>query len=286
MIRKVIISTDCTCDLPEEIIEQNRIEQLFFYVYVGNGTFRDRDEITALNVFECMREGTKVISSAPPTEDYLGYFRKLLRKGDEVIHLTISSGCSQSYSHATEAVAQMGEDGKRIHLIDSRHLSTGLGHLVIKTVDAINSGKSIDETVKEMEVLRERISTSFIAKDAEYLCINGKVKEWKAKLLKNFKLHPILAMRHGEIVVKGFLRGNYEKAQIRYVKNELSDNERIDRNTLFITHAGATAKELENVKATVESVCHFNNIYVTNASATVSSNCGPETVGVLFLTKD
>lgn len=286
MMRKLLISTDCTCDLPNEIIEKNRIEQLFFYVYVGNGIFRDRDEITAMNVFECMREGKKVTSSAPPVEDYVGYFRKLLRKAEEVIHLTISSGCSQSYSHACEALEVMGEDGKRIHLIDSLHLSTGLGHLVIKTVEAANAGKSTEEIVEEMNKLRHRISSSFIAKDAEYLAINGKIAPWQSKLLKRFKLHPILAMRNGEITVKGFIRGNHEKAQIKYVKRELKEADRIDRETLFITHAGSTARELENVKATVEAVCRFRSMYVTNASATVSSNCGPETVGVLFMTKE
>lgn len=284
-MKKLIVSADCTCDLPKDVIEKNGIEQLFFHVYVGNGIFRDRDEITADNVFECMSDGIRVVSSAPPAEDYFNYFKKLLSKSEEVIHLTISSGCSQSYGHAMEAVGMMGEEGKRVHVIDSLHLSTGLGHLVLKTVEAVNEGKTAQRVVSEMEELRKYISTSFIAKDAQYLCINGKVKEWKARLLKFFKLHPILALRGGEIVVAGFIRGNYEKAQIRYVRRELKDSERIDKSLLFITHAGCVTRELENVKSAVSLNCKFDSVYVTNASATVSSNCGPGTVGVLYMLK-
>lgn len=284
-MKKLIISTDCTCDLPEELIEKNEIELLYFYVYVGSGTFRDRDEITALNVFECMHDGQKVISSAPPVEDYVGYFRKLLRKSSEIIHLTISSGCSLSYGHAMAAIEQMGEDGKHVHVVDSKHLSTGLGHLVLRAVEAVKEGKDIPTVVSELEELRERVSSSFITKDAEYLYINGKINAFHAKLVKKLKVHPILAMKNGEIVMRGFISGNYEKAQMKYVRKELKDADSIERNTLFITHAGSTARELDNVRATVDTICRFNSIYVTNASATISSNCGPETVGVLYIRK-
>jgi len=282
-MKKLIVSTDCTCDLPEELIEKYEIEQMFFYVLTESGAFRDRAEITAYNVFECMQDGQKVRSLAPPVEEYIGYFNKLLRKAAQVIHLTISSGCSQSYSHAIEAVERMGEAGKAIHVIDSRHLSTGHGLLVLRTINALDEGKSIPEVIAQMEEVRDRISSSFITRDAEYLYINGKVSEWKAKLIKKLRVHPILVLKNGEITVKGFIRGNYEKAQLKYVKNELKNHDGIDKNILFITQAGCTVKEIQGVKSLVNTMCSFQNVYVTNASATVSSNCGPGTVGVLYM---
>lgn len=284
-MKNLIISADCTCDLTEELLEKYEIEQMYFYVSTDTGFFRDGDEITALNVFECMGDGQTVTSSAPPVDDYVGYFGKLLKRAGEVIHLTISSGCSKSYEHSMEAVSRLGEDGKRVHVIDSRHLSSGLGHLVLKTAEAAASGKPMDEIICEAEAIREKISTSFITKDAEYLYINGKISAWKAKLIRRLRVHPILAMKNGEISLKGFLRGDYERAQLKYVRKELKETKRVDRRVLFITHAGCTARELERIKAQVDTIGCFKSVYVTNASATVSSNCGPETIGAIYITK-
>ena len=42
---------------------------------------------------------------------------------------------------------------------------------------------------------------------------------------------------------------------------------------------------LNLVKKEIEKHLHFKEIIFTEASATVSGNCGPGTVGVLFVTK-
>ena len=52
---------------------------------------------------------------------------------------------------------------------------------------------------------------------------------------------------------------------------------------LFITHADCSVRTISKIKAEVEKLCRFDEVMVTKASATVSSNCGPETVGVLFV---
>lgn len=283
MKQKILISTDCTCDLPENLLDKFGIEQLFFFIHTGTGIFRDRDEISAMNVFECMRNGQKVRSMSPRIEDYLGYFRKLLGRADNIIHITISSKISGSYEHALEARKLLGSDGARIHIVDSLLLSTGSGHLVLKAAAMQQDGFAAPEIVAELEKLRGRISTTFITKSAEYLYINGKVGAGTTKFLKIFKFHPVLYMKDGMITVKYMLRGDYDRAQVKYVKRELKNAKNIDKSLLFITHAGATSGQIERVKNTVKQLENFESVYVTNASATVSSNCGPETVGVLFI---
>lgn len=285
MKQKILISTDCTCDLPENLLDKFGIEQLFFFVHTGTGVFRDRDEISAVNVFECMKKGQMVRSSAPKVEDYIGYFKKLLGKAENIIHITISSKISSSYNHALEARKILGEDGLGIQIFDSMHLSTGSGHMVLKAAAMQQGNFQVSEIIEELEKMRERISTSFITKDAEYLYINGKVGAGITGILRLLKFHPVLYMKDGVITVKYLIRGDYEKAQIKYVKHELKNIGNIDKNLLFITHAGATAEQVDNVRNTVKGLGKFESVYVTNASATVSSNCGPETVGVLFIRK-
>ena len=49
---KLCITTDCVCDLPDYLLKKHNIDLIYFYINTDTGRFRDRDEITAQNVFE------------------------------------------------------------------------------------------------------------------------------------------------------------------------------------------------------------------------------------------
>ena len=78
--------------------------------------------------------------------------------------------------------------------------------------------------------------------------------------------------------------GNYRKSAARYIRAELKSGSKIKRNRLFITHAGCTASDIKMVKKYVSSFMKFDEVVATNASATISSNCGPKTFGLIYIT--
>ncbi len=282
---KTMITTDCTCDLPDEMLEKYGIDMIFFYIYTENGRFRDRDEITALNVFEHMVKGGKTETGAPSTEEYVEYFRAKLEKAEQIIYIPISSGISLAYENSLKAKQLLNEDGKRIHIIDSKHLSTGYGHIVLCAAKLAAAEKPIEYIISETEKLISRVSTTFIVRNADYLFKNGKVSKNVQKLCSVFNIHPVLQMKNGDIGVKRVFIGNYKKAQINYIKSEMKHHEKIDKQLLFITHAGCTVKELADVRKEINKYCTFEQTITTTASATISSNCGPHTVGVLYVTE-
>ena len=177
----------------------------------------------------------------------------------------------------------MGDKGSRVRVIDSEHLSTGIGHLVIKAVEMRNSGCTSEEIAAEAERFKKRISTSFITMNADYLYRNGRVGKAVKSICELFMLHPVLGMKNGRIILKSIKIGNYEKSVMRYIKGELRRSRNIDRKRLFITHAGCPVKLINAVKARSEKLCSFDEVLATKASATISSNCGMGTVGVLFV---
>ncbi|HLR64052.1 MAG TPA: DegV family protein, partial [Pseudogracilibacillus sp.] len=54
---------------------------------------------------------------------------------------------------------------------------------------------------------------------------------------------------------------------------------------IFITHSGTTDDVIELVKEEIQAYASFNHIYVTRAGCTISSHCGPKTLGILFMTE-
>ncbi len=285
MKTKTLVAADCTCDLPYDLMEKYNIDTVFFYIYTENGCFRDRDEITDVNVFEYMAKGGKTITGAPPPEDYVEFFTEKLKTAEEIVYITISSGVSLAYENCKKAKELMGDDGNRIFIINSMHLSTGFGHLVLNAARMASSGKSTELIVAETEKLKEKISTTFIVRNADYLYKNGKVSRYVQRICSIFNIHPVLTLKDGNIGIKRVFIGNYEKAQIKYIRSEMRNCDKIKKDLLFITHAACYAKTIEAVRNEIDRYCVFERTIVTTASATVSGNCGPQTIGVLYVTE-
>ena len=283
-MKKIGISTDCVCDLPEEFFKLHGIEIVYFYITTETGRFRDGFEISSGNIIEYLESGgKKAETNAPEPEEYERFFEKNLQKYDEIVHISITSRVSNSCRNAEAALEKMGEKGKRVHVVDSCHLSTGMGHMVIRAVELRDEGKSAVEIADEVYRMKDRVSSTFITMDADYLYRNGKTSKFVSKLCTTFRLHPVLTLKDGRITLKTIKIGRYDKAMLRYVRGELRMNRKINKKRLFITYAGCSIKTVSEMRAEVERLCRFDEIIVTKASATVSSNCGPGTLGVLFV---
>lgn len=284
---KIGITTDCVCDLPEEYFEIHDVGIVYFYITTDTGRFKDVYEIDSRNLIEYLEEGgKKAETNAPSPMEYKELFEDHLKKYDEIIHISISDKISLSYKNAIASLDLLGADKERVKVVDSGHLSTGIGHLVIKAVDLRDSGSSAAEIVEELESMKKRVSTTFIAKNADYLYRNGRVGKAVKDVCSALMLHPVLAMKDGQITLKALQIGDYEKSVKRYVRSELRRSGKIDKHRMFITHAGCSIEDISEVKEEIKKLCSFDEVIVTTASATISSNCGAGTVGVLFVNEN
>lgn len=284
--KKVGVIAECVCDLPRSIIEKYDIDIVYFIVKTDSGVFTDTDEITSENIIGYMEAGGKMSkSSAPSAEVYVQAFREKLKNYEEVFLPTISSSISNSYANAVEAVKEMGDEGKHVHIFNTGHLSTGLGHMVICAAELAKAGESAEKITDALSDLRDRVSTSFITMNVDYLYRNGLVSQTVKQLCGAFNAHPVLAMKNGVLTAEAIKFGNYRKACLRYIRHKLRNSGAIDKTRLFITHSGLSSKIIDEIKSEINKLCSFEEIIVTKASATVSSNCGPGSVGVLFIRK-
>lgn len=283
-MNKIGITVDCVCDLPDKYLKANDINVVFYYITTSTGRFKDGDEITSENILEYLESGgTKSETRPPSPEEYRVVFENALKRYEEIVHFSLSDKLDGPVQNALEAVKVMGDSGRRVTVVDSENFSTGMGHMIMKAVEMRDSGCSPDEIVQTAEAMKSVISTTFITKDVDYLYRNGRVSKAVKNLCGFLSIYPVLTVKKGDLTLKTIKVGNYDKAVIRYIKGELKNNRKIDRKRLFITHAGCPVKTISRIRSEVEKLCRFDEVTVTKASATVSSNCGPGTVGVLFV---
>lgn len=282
-MNNIAITTECVADLPQHVYSEKDIRIIYYDIKTEEGIFRDTKEIDSQNVIEYMSGGKKhIYSVVPSANDFKYFFSKMLKEYDEIIHICISAGVSEAVGNAQLAKVKMGRDGDKIHIVDSRHLSSGQGLIVLEAVRLKESGLECDEIIKSLLKFIPRVSTSFLSDNANYLYYNGKVGKRIMGICDLFRIHPVLALIDGKMIVKRVYIGDYHKAAKRYIRKVLKNANKIDKTRGFITYAGCTEKLLSEVNEEVSKCITFDSLDEQKASATVSSNCGPGTFGIIY----
>ena len=99
-------------------------------------------------------------------------------------------------------------------------------------------------------------------------------------------IKPCIEVVDGKMTPGKKYTGSFEKCLRRYVKDRLAGRMDIDTSRIFITHPACSDEIVEMVRQTVAEYMEFDDVIVTNAGCTVSSHCGPNTLGILFKRKE
>lgn len=279
---KIKITSDSTCDLSPAQIAQYNIAILPLAVAMGGKDYHDGVDITPRDIYAHVDQGGDLPKTAANNVvQYLEVFERYRKDYDAVIHVNISAEFSSCYQNACLAAQELDN----VYVVDSRNLSTGHGLLVLKAAVLAESGM---EAAQIAEVLREtaaKVDASFILDQLEYLKKGGRCSALMAMGANLLKLKPCIEVRNGKMGVGKKYRGAYEKCLKEYIADQLKDRSDLDLDRIFVTHSGIDEALVQTAVDTVKSLQPFREICVTTAGCTVTSHCGPGTLGVLFLTK-
>ncbi len=278
---KIKITADSTCDLSPELIEKYGVGIMPLNVIMNGVSSRDGLDVKPSDIFESVAEtGVLPKTSAPSVEDYSEFFKSALTDCDAVIHYNISSKASSSHENAVHASERFG--GK-VFAVDSYALSTGQGLLVLKACDLVAAGNSPADIVQITQNLRGKVNTSFVPDALDYLHKGGRCSLAALMGAKVLKLHPMIDMKDGRLYAKRKYMGGLERCLKNYVKDLSDEYHHYDKTRCFITHSSCEPDVVERVKAQVESLFGFDEILETTAGCVVTSHCGKNTLGVLFI---
>ena len=99
------------------------------------------------------------------------------------------------------------------------------------------------------------------------------------------KLRPCIQVKDGKMGVEKKYRGSFEHCIRDYITDRLAGRDDLDLRRVFITHSGISPEIEALAEKTVRELQPFEEVCITRAGCTVSSHCGPGTLGVLFIEK-
>ncbi len=277
------IIADSTCDLSPEQVERYHIQIVPLYVTINGKSYQDSIEIKAEDIFRHVAEGGDLPKTAAiPVGTYTQIFDNALKEHDTVICLTIGAKFSSCYQNA--CIAAEGND--RVVVVDSANLSTGFGHVVLQAAQKAAEGLSHSAIAAYLrESIIPKVDASFIIDRLDYLHKGGRCSTVAALGANMLKLKPCIVVQDGEMRVAKKYRGNFTACVTQYVNDRLSDPDALQKDLIFITHTRAEQGAVDAARAAICDHAAFDSIVETVAGCTISSHCGPNTLGVLFIRK-
>lgn len=277
------ITADSTCDLSQDILDDMDITLTPLHILVDDNTFRDGIDITPTDIFRYVDDEGKVCKTAAVNlYEYECLFSELSSKYEAVIHINISTSFSSCYQNAVMAA----EKFDNIYVIDSRNLSSGSGHVVYEAALMAKSGESVESICDRLEELIPKVDASFVIDRMDYLYKGGRCSGIEAVGARMLQIKPCIEVIDGKMRVGKKYRGSFERALKSYVKDRLQDEENIDFSRVFITHPMCSSQTVDMVKELLRDYGRFEEIIETPAGCTVSSHCGPNTLGILYKRKN
>jgi len=279
---KIKITCDSTCDLTNELYNNNNVTVVPLSIALGDEIRRDSIDIDADEIFRYVKATNQLPkTSAISIGEYEDVFGKLVNEGYTVIHINLSSELSSSHQNACLAAEDIGN----VYVVDSRNLSSGSGHLVLLAAAMAESGMEAGEIVEILNEKKSKLDVSFVLQTLEYLHKGGRCSGVAAFGANALRLHPEIQVCDGKMQVGRKYRGDMEKSILAYVHGRLDNRDDIDTDRIFVTHSGVPEELLNKVVATVKELHPFKEVLITRAGCTISSHCGPACIGVLFFRK-
>ncbi len=275
--KRIYITSDGVCDLPYEFLEKYDIRLIDLYISTENGRFRDTKEIDVYNLSRYLsNENSTAFSLSPTVEDYERFFAELLMEADDVIYYSMAKASGRCFENATEAAKGFS----RVHIVDSAHISSGQGLLVLHAGRLASEGVTVAQILKETEEIKHKIHSTFILPGTKILYQKGFTDKVTAKICDLFHFHPVLGTLNSKVTVLGVRAGRLEKVWRKYIRFHLRASAKTDDRIVFVVHAGCSVKQQEIILDEINRCKRFKQIIFTPASTASTCNSGLGAIGL------
>ncbi|MBR5090932.1 MAG: DegV family EDD domain-containing protein [Ruminiclostridium sp.] len=281
--KAVAITTESVADLPQELIDKYGIAVLPHLVCTAEGNFKDGIEIETKGLLNYMQDiSRKVTTRAPDVRTVENFFAKQLSGANNIIHISISGKLTNSGCLVANEAARAFDN---VTVIDTGHLSSGQGLVVLEACRLAAEGRSPEEIVSRIEAYKTKVHTSFIVDNLDFLARAEQVSDRLANITKSVMARPVLMLKKGKMGVRKIYFGARENAWKNYIRSVLNNPSGVDNRILFVTYVGLTQREKEWIREQIVSIADFDEIYFQKASPVIAVNCGVGTFGLLICDK-
>lgn len=279
------IVADSTCDLSKDLLVEYDISVIPLMISLGDTTKRDGIDLNTEEIYKWSDETGQTPKTAAPTiGDAIAFIEPFVKMDMDIIYFGISESMSATCNVMRLAGQNLGYN--RLFVVDSKNLSTGIGLQVLRAAQLAKNGATAEDIIKDNNAINSKVKASFVIDTLTFLHRGGRCSGITALLANTLKLKPEILVKDGKMIVGKKYRGNIKSVLLKYVQDRKEELLSADPDRIFITHSGCDdVKVIDDIRQYLEDLNIFKEIIVTRAGGVISSHCGPNTLGILYISK-
>jgi DegV family protein with EDD domain len=251
---------------------------------MGAASYKDGIEVTTSEIYRWSDATGETPKTAAPTLGEAAEFLKpYMQKDQDTVFFGISEAMSATCNVLRLAAENIGYKG--LYVVDSKNLSTGIGLQVLRACELAVKGYSAEDIISDNKEINRKVRASFVVDTLTFLHRGGRCSAVTALLANTLKLKPEIVVVDGKMNVAKKYRGNQKSVILKYAKDLEEEMLTADPSRVFITHSNCPEDIVNEVITYLKGLNIFKDILVTNAGGVISSHCGPNTLGILFISK-
>lgn len=283
------LSCCSTADLPASYFKERDILVSFFHCTV-NGTEYPDDMGQTLpfeSFYRMVREGALPTTSQVNIEQYVEIWEPELKQGNDILHLTLSTGISGTYTPACAARDDLAEKypDRKIYVVDSLAASSGFGLLMDILYEKKQGGADIDTLHAWVEENKLCINHWVMVSDLSHLKRGGRVSGTAAAIGTILSICPIIEVDvNGRLEIRKKVRGKKQAMQDIVHEMELRARDGLAYNgKCFLSNSDCKADARAVADLIEEKFPNLNGrVQIFSIGTVIGSHTGCGTVALFF----
>lgn len=278
MNKRVAIVTDSSATIPRDLVEELGIWVVPVLLLYGSQSYRDGLDITPGEVYERLRAGSRIpTSAAPSVGDFVRTFAQAAEDASGILSIHMSPRLSATYSVACTASELL--DNVPIEVLNCNSAAMGQGFVAVEASRAAKAGASLDEVVRRAEEVASKVHLLFLLDTFHYLRRGGRIGGAAALAGTLLKIKPVLTIADG--YVNPLARTRSKASALRLILEEMTARTNGRPLHAAILHADAP-EDADELRERVADRFECSEVYVTEFTPVMGAHTGPGLLGVAF----
>ena len=195
---RVRVVTDSTADLPPVLAGKLGITVVPAQIQFGTEIFRDGVDLSNEEFYRRLQINRVLPKTSPPSVGtFHDVYRHLSAEADAIISIHVAANLSVTYDSARTASAGISCP---VSVVDSQTASMACGLLAVLAARASREGLTLREVEAIVHQAIPHTITFGVFGTLEYLARGGRIGRAQAFVGGVLKIHPILAIKAGEVL--------------------------------------------------------------------------------------
>lgn len=273
---KIAIVTDSNSGITQDQAKKMGVHVIPMPFYINETLYLEGVTLTQEEFYERLKNDEPISTSQPSPAEVCGLWDMLLKENDEIVHIPMSSGLSNSCETAMGLARDY--DGK-VQVVDNQRISVTQYQSVVDALALRDAGKSAAEIKEVLEAEKLESSIYITLETLKYLKKGGRITPAAAAIGTVLNLKPVLQIQGEKLDAYAKVRGKKQAKRVMLKAAQEDMQERFaeyEKEGLMCIESAYTGnpEEAEEFKKEIEAAFPGHEVRMASLSLSIACHIG------------